>query len=223
MKKAPEIFRFAAVAVDIVVFTILNGELKVLVSPVNRPPHYKNVDGFLGGMIDAKETAEEACTRVLWEKGGIKNIYTEQLFTFSAVNRDKRNRVISVSYLCLMSQDRAESFKNESACFKSVSDLQNLAYDHDEVMLTAIERLRGKITYSNIAQFLLPKQFTLSELQAVYETVGSKGIDKRNFRKKILALNIIEETGDMQAGMRNRPAALYKFKSQKLEELALVI
>ena len=223
MKKAPEEFRFAAVAIDAVVLAVIDGKLHALISTVNRPPYYKNVDGFLGGLIHAEETAEEACARVLLEKAGIKKIYIEQLYTFSSLNRDKRNRVISVSYICLMPSDSAKLYHNETSYFKPVGSLQNLAYDHDEVLSVAISRLQGKLSYSNIAQFLLPKEFTLSELQTIYETVNKKQFDKRNFRKKILALNIVQETGEFQAGVRNRPAALFSFKSSKLEELPLVI
>lgn len=221
MKKAPEQFRFAAMAVDAVVFTILNDELCVLVSPVNRPPHYVSILGFLGGIVLATETADEACDRILTEKGGLKKLYLEQLYTFSSVNRDKRNRVVSVAYLGMVSPDVAEKYVHEEAMFVPVKELKKLAYDHDEMLLVALTRLRGKLTYTTIAQYLLPKQFTLTELQAVYELILQKEFDKRNFRKKILSLEVVKETGEMQEGVKNRPAALYEFTSKKLIELPL--
>lgn len=222
MKKAPEHLRFAVMAIDAVVFSFIDGELCALVSPVNRPPHYIDRLGFLGGIVDAKETAEEASVRILKEKGALEKLYLEQLFTFSAVERDKRNRVVSVAYLGLVRPDIATAYANKDVWFAPIKKLSKLAYDHDEMLLTALTRLRGKLTYTTIAQYLLPKQFTLSELQAVYEGVLQKELDKRNFRKKILALDVVRETGKMQEGVKNRPAALYEFTSQKIKELTLL-
>lgn len=222
MKKAPESLRFAVMAVDIITFAFIEGVLYGLVSPVNRPPHYINTTGFLGGIVDAKETAEEASTRVLKQKATLDKIYLEQLYTFSAVERDKRNRVVSVAYLALVRPEVARTYQHADARFVPVKQLTKLAYDHDEMLLSALGRLRGKLTYTTIAQYLLPKQFTLSELQNVYEVILQKEIDKRNFRKKILALDIVRETGKMQEGVKNRPAALYEFTSQKIKELPVL-
>jgi len=222
MKKAPDKLRFAVMAVDAVVFGFVDEKLCALVSPVNRPPEYVNIPGFLGGIVDSKETAEEACDRVLREKGGLKQVYSEQLYTFSAVERDKRNRVVSVAYLALVRPDVAASYEHEEAKFVPVSKLKNLAYDHDEVLLTALGRLQGKLSYTTIAQYLLPRHFTLSELQSVYEVILNKEFDKRNFRKKILALDVVKDTGKVQEGVKNRPAALYKFCSEKIQELPLL-
>ncbi len=222
MKKAPENLRFAVIAVDTIVFAFIKGTLCGLVSPVNRPPHYVNTLGFLGGIIEANETAEETSVRILKQKGGLEKVYLEQLYTFSAINRDKRNRVVSVAYLGLLRPDAAAGYTHPEAKFIPLKQLSKLAYDHDEMMLTALTRLRGKLTYTTIAQYLLPKQFTLSELQTVYEVILQKEIDKRNFRKKILALDIVRETGKMQEGVKNRPAALYEFTSQKIKELTLL-
>jgi 8-oxo-dGTP diphosphatase len=222
MKKAPESLRFAVMAVDIITFGFIDGVLCALVSPVNRPPHYINSTGFLGGIVDAKETAEEASVRVLKQKGNLDKVYLEQLYTFSAVERDKRNRVVSVAYFGLVRPEIAGAYTHADARFVPVKQLTKLAYDHDEMLLTALARLRGKLTYTTIAQHLLPKHFTLSELQNVYEVVLQKEIDKRNFRKKILALEIVKETGKMQEGVKNRPAALYEFSSHKIKELTLL-
>lgn len=222
MKKAPEKLRFAVMAIDAVVFGLVDGVLCALVSKVNRPPHYVNTLGFLGGIIDATETAEEACTRILKQKGGLDKVYTEQLRTFSAVNRDKRNRVVSVGYLGLVRPDVAGSYAHPDAQFVPVTKLKRLAYDHDEMLAVAIGRLQGKLSYTTIAQSLLPRHFTLTELQELYELVLQKEFDKRNFRKKILALNIVRETGRMQEGVKNRPAALYEFISPAQQEISLL-
>lgn len=222
MKKGPENLRFAVMAVDIITLGFVDGVLCGLVSPVNRPPHYINTTGFLGGIVHEKETAEEAAARVLEEKGNLEKVYLEQLYTFSAVERDKRNRVVSVAYLGLVNPEVAAAYKHSEASFVPLKRLSKLAYDHDEMLLTALGRLQGKLTYTTIAQYLLPKHFTLSELQAVYEIILQKDFDKRNFRKKILTLDVIKETGKMQEGVKNRPAALYEFSSKKIKELPLL-
>ncbi len=222
MKIAPEKFRFAALAVDVPVYGLINGKLHGLIAPVNRPPHYVNVEGFLGGMVDAKENALEAAQRVLQEKGNLKDVYLEQLYTFSEVDRDKRNRVVSVAHLGLVRPDTAAAYAHPHAHFVPIQKLHDLAYDHDEIHRAALARLRGNITHSTIAQFLLPRHFTLTELQSLYEMILGHELDKRNFRKKILALEILKDTGRMQEGVRNRPAALYTFTTTKLQELPLI-
>lgn len=208
-------------AVDAVLFAIIDGELCALVSPVNRPPHYINTVGFLGGIIHADETAEDACFRILREKGSVTAVHVEQLYTFSAVERDKRNRVVSVAYLAFMRPDAAAAYVHPTATFVQVKKLKRLAYDHDAMLSVALKRLQGKLSYTTIAASLLPRHFTLTELQSLYEHVLQKTFDKRNFRKKILALGIIRETGRMQEGVKNRPAALYEFVSKTQQEISL--
>ncbi len=222
MNKAPAKFRFAAMAVDAVVLGFVDGELCGLVSNVNRPPYYVNIPGFLGGIVEEKETALETCKRVLKEKGGLEKVYLEQLYTFSEINRDKRNRVVSVAHLGLVRPDVASAYSHPDASFIPVKQLKKLAYDHDEMLLVAMGRLQGKLAYTTIAQHLLPKHFTLSQLQEVYEIILNKEFDKRNFRKKLLALGVVTDTGLMQEGVKNRPAALYEFTSKKVEELSLL-
>jgi 8-oxo-dGTP diphosphatase len=221
MKQAPEEFRFAALAVDVVVIGFVDGVLHGLVSNVNRPPHYVNVPGFLGGIVTSDETAEQASVRILKEKGTITDLYIEQLATFSAVERDKRNRVVSVGYLGLVQPEVIVAFQHDEASFVPLKKLKTLAYDHPEMLQTALQRLQGKLEYTTIAQYLLPRYFTLSELQEVYETILHKEFDKRNFRKKMLSLDILKETGKMQEGVKNRPAALYQFASKKIKEISL--
>lgn len=210
-------------AVDVVVFGVVDGELYVLVHDVNRPPHYKNIKGFPGGIIYHNETAEMALERIFAEKTGLKPVYSEQLYTFSALERDKRNRVVSVAYFACVRPDVVRSYAHTDAHFIPFAEANNLAYDHDEIKKVAKTRLTAKISYTTIAQFLLPRHFTLTDLQTVYETLLGKPIDKRNFRKKILTLGLVKETGAHEAGVQHRPAALYEFTSQKMKEIPLVI
>ncbi len=221
MNKAPAQLRFAVVAVDVPVFALINGGLHVLVSEIHKPPHYPNMLAFLGGIIDEAENTDEAVARILKEKGSISKVYTEQLYTFSNVNRDKRNRVVSVAYFGLVKPDVANEYTHDTARFVPLTTLPKLAYDHNEMLETAITRLQGKLSYTTIAQHLLGATFTLTELQTVYEIVLNRTFDKRNFRKKILALDVIEETGKLQAGVKNRPAALYRFTSKHVVDLPL--
>lgn len=221
--KAPDKLRFAAVAIDAVIFGIKDGKLHVLLSEVDRPPHYVNTKGFPGGIIDIEENADEAVVRHLKEKAGLKNIYTEQLYTFSEKERDKRNRVISIAYLCLVDPHTLEQYNVPDMSWTPMKQIGKLAYDHNKMFMVALERLVGKLTYTNVAQHLLPEKFTLSELQEVYEIVLGTQFDKRNFRKKILSLNLVKDTGDIQEGVRNRPAALYHFKEQEVKVTPLFV
>ncbi len=222
-KKAPEKMRFAAIAVDVVTFSIVEGKLSVLLGMINRLPHYKNMEAFIGGLIEMPETAEVALERHIKSKTNLKNIFWEQLYTFSDINRDERNRVVSVSYLGLVNPDESKQSLVEGLRWCPVSKLPKLAFDHNRMFKVALDRLKGKLSYTNIAQYLLPKKFTLTELQTVYELVLEKEIDKRNFRKKIISLGIVVETGEMKQGMKNRPAALYRFNTDKLIELAPIV
>jgi len=223
MKKAPEELRFAAMAVDAVIFGIVDKKLHVLVQNVNRPPHYANMPGFPGGLIEKTETAEDAVERHLTDKVHLSGIHLEQLYTFSDIDRDRRNRVISVGYIGCVTPEVVTQYSFDDAHWLPVSKIKKFAYDHDEMYQMALARLRGKLSYTTIAQFLLSKEFTLTQLQEVYEVILKTELDKRNFRKKILALDIIKETGRMQEGVKNRPAALYAFKSKSIKELPPIV
>ncbi len=222
MKAAPTQFRFAAVAVDIVLFGFdESGTLCVLTDAVHRPPHYLNTRGFPGGMVTEKENTDEAAGRILREKVALEPTYLEQLYTFSAIKRDKRNRVVSVAYLGCVRPEIVSTYTHSTAAFVPVKKARRLAYDHDEMLLVATQRLAAKLSYTTLAQFLLSRHFTLTQLQDVYESITGQVLDKRNFRKKILALQIIKDTGRKEEGVQNRPAALYTFVKQKLTKLPL--
>lgn len=128
-----------------------------------------------------------------------------------------------MAHIAFMPPHQAELYCHPGAEFVRVNDIADLAYDHNEMLQTAINRLRGKLTYTTIARYLLPRHFTLTELQAVFEMILIKEFDKRNFRKKMLALDIIHDTGNVQEGVKNRPALLYTFKTKHLTELSLMI
>lgn len=204
--------RFAILAVDTVVFTVIDNQLHVLLMPVNRPPHFNGTPAMPGGVIKPRETAEEAAQRILKDKGGLENVYLEQLYTFSAIGRDPRGRVVSVAYLGLIPREKARLLAHGTdAWWEPVATARKLAYDHDEILALALKRLRGKLVYTNIAYGLLPHEFTLTELQKLYEVILKQPIDKRNFRKKILDIGLVVPTGKDRRGGASRPAALYRF------------
>jgi 8-oxo-dGTP diphosphatase len=216
-------FRFAIAAVDAVVFGIDAGELKVLIRDVEtETATYAGLFCFPGGVMRPTENAEETLTRILHDKAGLETVFTEQLYTFTDIHRDKRSRAVAIAYLGLVSPEVIATYTHEKAAWVPVRDISKLAYDHLEMLKMARARLASKLLYTTIARTLLPKRFTLSELQAVYEIVCGEVFDKRNFRKKILALDIIKDTGEMQSGVANRPAALYSFVGKSVIEIPVI-
>ncbi len=207
-----------AVAVDTLIFTIRDGKLMVLLIEIGSGP-YKDKWALPGGIVQLNETLDEAAKNVLKKKAGIKDIYMEQLYTFSDLKRDVRGRMISVAYFALVNSDE---FNLKTMDYYSdiewinVRKLPKMAFDHKEIINYGLDRLKSKIEYSNIVYGLLPETFTLTEMQNVYEIILGEKIDKRNFRKKILALGLLTETKKVKTGAKHRPAKLYKFKKREL-------
>lgn len=204
--------RFAILAIDVALFAVLDRRLCVLLIPVERPPHFLSMRGLPGGLIAPDETAEQAVARHLREKAEVSGVYVEQLATFSAVDRDPRGRVVSVAYLGLMPAEQAAAVPlARGQHWTPIDRVGRLAYDHDEILAVACERLRARLGYSTIARHLMPKEFTLTELQQTYETVLDRSFDKRNFRKKLQDTGIVRATGKMRSGQPSRPAELHRF------------
>lgn len=206
-----------AVTVDIVIFTIQNDDLKVLlVRRMNSP--YKNKWAIPGGFVRYEEPLEDAAQRELYEETGVRNVYIEQLYTFGEPKRDPRKRVITVAYFALISSEnlvvRPDSDVSDVRWF-STYKLPSLAFDHEKILEYALERLRNKIMYTNVAFQLMPERFTLTELQNAYEVILNKKLDKRNFRKKILSSNLLEKTDEKRVDGRHRPAMLYMFEGSE--------
>jgi 8-oxo-dGTP diphosphatase len=207
-----EDFARPAITADIVVLTIQNSILKILLYKRTSEP-FKNKYSLPGGFVKADETLEEAATRKLEEDTGVKNVYVEQLYTFSKINRDPRDRVITTAYMGLIpnleTQGNAELF--------DISKLPSLSFDHAEIISCALKRIRAKVGYSNIAFTLLPKLFTLTQAQETYETIIGHDLDKRNFRKKLEQLDLVKPTAKMLTGQAHRPARLYKISDSSFE------
>ncbi len=225
--KNPKHLSFAVLAADTVLFAIRDKKLCVRLVSVNRPPYFVHAFGLPGGLLAPHETAEEAALRHLEEKGGVRrgSVYAEQLYTFSAVGRDPRGRVVAVAYLALAPWQQLsakERTYTEEAFWCPVAKLPKLAYDHNEVVQLALERLRARIGYTTIVKKLLPKEFPLMELEQAYEVILEKRPDRRNFRKKIMKLKLVMPLGRKQSGQKWRPAMLYAFRSPKVVQIDIL-
>lgn len=163
-----------------------------------------------------RESLDEAAVRILKEETSVGNVFLEQLYTFGGSGRDPFGRVVSVAYLALMPSGGVKLqtiVRYADVRWCPVRRLPKLAYDHNEIAEYAKRRLAWKVEYTNAAWSLLPSKFTLTELQTVYEAILGRELDKRNFRKKILLLDLIESTGDKVARGAHRPAMQYRFTS----------
>jgi 8-oxo-dGTP diphosphatase len=211
----------AALTVDCVVFGFDEGELNVLLIERGLQP-FKGRWALPGGFVRVDETLDEAARRELAEETGLKNVFLEQLYTFGVVDRDPRERVVSVAHYALvkLSDHRAKAATDAAnAQWFPVSKLPKLAFDHTEILRTALARLQGKVRYQPIGFELLPEKFTLSQLQHLYEAVLETELDKRNFRKKVLSFGLLVPLKETQMVGRHRPAQLFKFDVDKYKKL----
>lgn len=203
-----------AVSADVVIFTIREKQLKVLLIGRGAEP-FKGQWALPGGFVQIDESLDDAARRELEEETGVTGVYLEQLYTFGAPERDPRERVITVAYYALIPSDKLRlqaASDAEAVGWFSLKDLPDLAFDHAEIVAMAHQRLIAKLDYSTIAFAFMPKKFTLTELQGVYEIIRQEVLDKRNFRKWILSLDQIEETDEERRGGIHRPAKLYRAK-----------
>ena len=206
-----------AVTVDIVVFTIENDELKVLLIRRDLEP-FEGRWALPGGFVGINESLNTAAKRELKEETGVSAAYLEQLHAFDRPDRDPRERVISVAYYALIPAIRESLTAGtdaRDAQLHSIDALPTLAFDHARIVELARRRAKDSLNDSAIAFQLLPVSFTMYELRRVYELFLGEELDKRNFRKKIIALDQIEETGEKRESVRHRPARLYRAKNPK--------
>lgn len=210
-----------AVTVDIILFSFHDNDLKVLLIQRKHEP-FKGAWALPGGFVEMDEDLDDAALRELAEETNVADVYLEQLYTFGEPDRDPRTRVITVAYFALLSADQAARTQIQShsdandARWWSMYQLPELAFDHERILQYALQRLRWKLEWTALGFLLLPAEFTLSELQKVYETVLNEPLDKRNFRRKILAADVLEATGRVRMG-DHRPAKLYRFTATAIE------
>jgi ADP-ribose pyrophosphatase YjhB (NUDIX family) len=211
----------AALTVDCVVFGFDGGDLKVLLIQRGLEP-FKGRWALPGGFVRVNETLDDAARRELEEETGLKNVFLEQLYSFGEVDRDPRERVVSVAYYALvkLSDHRAQAATDAAnAKWFPISKVPKLAFDHAGILAAARHRLTGKVRYEPIGFELLPPKFTLSQLQGLYESVLETKLDKRNFRKKVLGFGLLVPLKETQMTGRHRPAQLFRFDTAKYEKL----
>lgn len=215
-----------SLTVDCVVFALdEDNVLKVMLIQRNLSP-FKGQWALPGGFVHVDESLEAAARRELQEETGIANVFLEQLYTFGEVERDPRDseallqadRVVTVAYYALVNlwDYRIEAATDASdAAWFPITQLPSLAFDHDKILQVALNQLKFKVRYEPIGFELLPKKFTLSQLQKLYETVLGQTLDKRNFRKKILKMDLLLALDETQKDVSHRAARYYQFDEQK--------
>lgn len=209
-------------AVDAIVFGYENKELFILLIKQKYGP-FKNQWALPGGLVKDDESLQTAVCRELKEETGINVDYLEQLYTFGDdIKRDPRNRVISVAYFALANPDKLilkADTDAEDAQWFNLKDIPNLAFDHEKIVQVAKARLQAKIHYEPIGFDLLKPEFPFSDLEHLYKTILEQEIDRRNFRKKILSLGLVEETDKIHKPSAGRPSKLFRFNKTKYNEL----
>lgn len=205
-----------ALTVDCIIFGWDGVDLKVLLIQRAKDPYAEHW-ALPGGFVEMNETLEAAALRELEEETGVKDLFVEQLFTFGKVDRDPRGRVVSVGYYSLVNLNEhpvQPSSDAKNADWFFIDDFPPLAFDHDNILSKALDRLRAKVRYEPIGFELLPKQFTISQLRHLYEVILGYEINKRNFHTKVMKLDILRQAG-RQTDVAHRPALLYEFDEEK--------
>src|SRR5215831_18704976 len=204
---------------DIVVFTFEDSVLKVLLARRGKAP-YSGRMALPGGFVEDREPLQKAALRELNEETGLRVTSAEQLGCFGDPDRDARGRVVSAAYLALVPAGRPLRAGSDAAAAKwwPVEKLPPLAFDHGRIVRSGLERLRHKLEYTTAGFQLLPRKFSLPQLQTLYETVLDRHLDKRNFRKKMSLLGILKPLKEWRRTGR-KPARLYAFLPKKFERL----
>lgn len=211
-----------SVTVDVVIFSLIEDTLKVLLIRRKNWP-FEGMWAIPGGFVRMDESLEAAAIRELAEETGVTDVFMEQLYTFGDPQRDPRTRVITVTYFAIVPADaimdpKAGTDASETD-WHAMDELPELAFDHRKILDYALMRLRYKLEYTTVGFELLPDVFTLSELQHAYELILGEELDKRNFRRKILSADILEDTGRKKREGEGRPAQLYRYRDDAIAEV----
>jgi 8-oxo-dGTP diphosphatase len=215
--------RLLGVAVDVALFTVREDALHVALIRMKRPP-FEGRWALPGGRIRVDETVEQAAHRELEDKAGVREVWIEQLYTFSLPERDPQGRCVSVAHLALAPAGvQLRTSNNYSAIgWFPAERPPPLAFDHKAMLAHAVKRLRAKLEYTNVAFSLLEPTFTLGELQRVYEAILGRALDPRNFQRRVQAVGLVEPTGQIRTGRAHRPARLFRFPERRLVEIAVL-
>src|SRR5690348_8398821 len=211
------------VAVDTVLFAIADGQVKCYLVRLRWGPAAGKW-AFPGGLVREGEMLDEAARRELRQSTGLSDCYIEQLFSFGDPNRDPKAHVVSVAYMALIDQAAAVhscSQKYRNGQWFEASRLPDLAYDHAEIADYAMRRLKAKLEYTNIASNLLPPSFTFAQIEELYGIVLGRRLDRRNFRRRIMAMNLLQRLALERRG-NHRPAALFSFRQRSLQVIEML-
>lgn len=210
------------VAVDAIIFGFNENEreLKLLLLKRQFPPE-KGKWSLMGGFVDLNESLDNAAQRIVSQLTGLDNVYMEQLFAFGDVNRDAGGRIISVAYFSLIKINDHDSalVKKHGASWISVSKIPELIFDHQDMVKKALRKLRIRARTQPIGFELLPEKFTIPQLQRLYEAIYQIPFDKRNFRRKLLAMGLLEKLNEKEKETSKKGAFYYQFNQRKYEEL----
>lgn len=208
-------------ALDCIIFGFDEGELKILLIKRDFEPA-KGRWSLMGGFLDPDESLDESARRILYRLTGLENVFMEQLYAYGDVTRDPGERTISVAYYALLRiiDYNKDLVKSYSAQWHPISKIPDLIFDHNKMVTRALETLRRKARYRPIGFELLSEKFTLPQLQSLYEAIYQKKFDKRNFRKKIIAMDLLKKHGEKDMEGSKKGAYLYSFKRKKYNNLA---
>ena len=220
IKKYYSEFTKIYVAVDCIIFGFLNNKLKILLLTRDFDPG-KGTSSLIGGFAREDENLDQAAQRILEDLTGLKDVFLEQVYTFGKINRDPGERVVSVAYYALLQvQDLDyEHVEKHGARWCDIGDCTNLVFDHSEMVDRALGQLRRRSKSQPIGFELLPRKFTIPQLQSLYEAIYGKELDNRNFRKKLLAMNILEKLETKDKSTSKKGAFLYRFDKKRYDKL----
>lgn len=217
MEKTNPLYKNQGIHVITTLFTIDNGVTKVLLIKRNNEP-FKNMWGLVGGALYNNEELLEGAKREIKEKTGIENVDIQMFNIFSKVDRSPIMRMIAVGYIGVIDSYKVDilkkTIKTTDSDWVDINKIEKLAYDHNEILYSAKEKLKELICNSNILSNLYPKGFTIPEIQMAYESILEKKYDRRNFRKKLINSGLIIDTGKTKKFEGNKPAKIYKFKNK---------
>ncbi len=214
----PNLYDRPSTSVDTVIFTVFDKALQVLLVQRDDYP-FKHKWSLVGGFIDLENdlTLEDTAKRKLEEKTGVKTPYLEQCLTIGNKSRDPRGWSVTTIYFALLTYEDIELKAGKGAIDIKWSPIikerikDKLAFDHDQILKLAIERLRNKVLYTSLPAYLMPEKFTLRDLQTVYEIILDRTLEVKSFRRRIAKADILEETSEMRQDAK-RPARLYRLK-----------
>ncbi|MBN2214368.1 MAG: NUDIX hydrolase [Bacteroidales bacterium] len=209
------------IAIDCIIFGFDEGELKILLHRRKFEPE-KGKWSLMGGFLQPDESIDNAARRILKGCSGLTNLFMEQLYTFGETDRDPGERVISTAYFALIRIDdyNKELSLETTAHWWPISKKPALIFDHDKMVEMALERLKIRSKNRPIGFELLPRKFTVPQLQSLYEAINRRNLDKRNFRKKILSMNLLQKLNEKEKKTSKKGAFLYRFDKRKYNRLA---